>query len=668
MAERKLSIIFSGDPGPAKKAFGEIESEGGRLQGKLGSIASGLGSVFKAAAVGAAVGVAAVGSFVAGGVDSLVELEKITAQTAAVIESTGGAAGVSADHIASYADSIEKATGIEAEGIMQGQNLLLTFTNLKNGVGEGNDIFDQATSLLADMSTALGTDAKSSAVQLGKALNDPIKGISALSKVGVSFTDQQKDQIKAMVEAGDIAGAQKVIIAELNKEFGGSAAAFGETTAGKVAKAKNAFGDLQEQVAAGLLPVIQTLATWFAAKLPVAAEAVMGKLREWAPAFESIAAQVIPVLQQVGTWLATNLPPAIATATAAFGALVAWVQANWPQIAAIIGAVLSTVQSVISGAVSVITTLWDNFGNNILEFVRRAWGPIAQVIEGALGVIRGIIQTVTSLIKGDWSGAWDGVKQILSGVWDVIQGIVKTAIEAVRLAIGVALEVIGSVWKAAWGAISDLVAGILTKIVGFFAGLGERITSATSTAWDGITTGVAAAKDWIRDRITEVVGFVTGLPGRISSAAAGMWDGLKEAFRGAVNWIIDAWNSLEFSIPGFDPPGPGPTFGGFTLGMPDVPRLHDGGVVPGGRSNEVLRTLQGGEVVLDRGTVNRLSRSPDRSRSGSTMVRQTVVNVAGTVIAERDLRRTVQAQQDRRVRQMGPWGVPGGTAAFGRRL
>jgi len=192
MAERKLSIVFAGDPGPAKKAFGEVESSGGRLQGKLSSIASGLGSVFKAAAAGAAVAAAGVAAFVKGGVDSLINLEKITAQTNAVIKSTGGAAGVSADHIASFADSIEKATGIEAESIMQGQNLLLTFTNIKNGVGEGNDVFDQATSILADMSTALGTDASTSAVQLGKALNDPIKGVAALSKVGVSFTEQQK--------------------------------------------------------------------------------------------------------------------------------------------------------------------------------------------------------------------------------------------------------------------------------------------------------------------------------------------------------------------------------------------------------------------------------------------------------------------------------------------
>ncbi len=665
MAERKLSVVIGGDPGGAKRAMGEVEGAGGRMASKLSSIGAGIGKAFKAAAVGAGVVAAGAAAFIGGGVEALIELERIGAQTEAVIASTGGAAGVSAKQVADYADSIEKATGIEAESIMEGQNLLLTFTNIKNSVGEGNDVFDQATSMLADMSTALGTDAKASAVQLGKALNDPIKGVSALSKVGVSFTDQQKAQIAAMVEAGDVAGAQKVILAELNKEFGGSAEAFGDTTAGKVQKLKNRFGDLQEQVASGLLPVVEKASEWLADKIPIAADLITEKLQQWAPTFQALAAQALPVLQSIGTFLATEIPPAIAVVVAAFQTAVAWVQAHWPQIAAVITSVIDTVRSVITGAIAVVTTIWENFGNNILSFVQRSFGPLAQLIGGVLDVIRGIVQTVTSLIKGDWSGAWDGIKQIVSGVWAAIQGIVKTALEAVRLAIGVAFEVIGSIVKGAWDAIKSVVSGALTAVVGFVAGLGARVSTAASTAWDGFKSGAAAAKDWVGQKITEVVGFVAGLPGRISTASSGMWDGIKSAFRSAVNWIIDAWNGLEFSIPGFDPPGPGPSFGGFTLGVPNIPRLHSGGTVPGGRATEVLRMLQGGEVVLDRGTVDRLSRGGSRSDGGgTTTVNQTTVHVAGSVIAERELQTTVKAEQDRQYRQQGPWAFQ---PTFGRR-
>ena len=201
MAEKKLSVVITGDAKGARKAMGEVGSGADGMHSKLQSVGAGVGKVFKAAAVGATVLGVGVASFLKGGVDSLVNLEKLSAQTNAVIKSTGGAAGVTADQVSKYADSLEKATGVEAEGIIQGQNMLLTFTNLKNGVGEGNDIFNQATDIMTDMSVAMGTDASKTAVQLGKALNDPIKGISALSKVGVTFTDQQKAQIKAMVEA-----------------------------------------------------------------------------------------------------------------------------------------------------------------------------------------------------------------------------------------------------------------------------------------------------------------------------------------------------------------------------------------------------------------------------------------------------------------------------------
>lgn len=99
--------------------------------------------------------------------------------------------------------------------------MLLTFTNI------GKDVFPDATSTMLDMATAMNggltpsaEQLKGTSIQLGKALNDPISGISALSKVGVTFTEQQKKQIEAMVQAGDAAGAQKLILAELGREFG----------------------------------------------------------------------------------------------------------------------------------------------------------------------------------------------------------------------------------------------------------------------------------------------------------------------------------------------------------------------------------------------------------------------------------------------------------------
>ena len=174
----------------------------------------------------------------------MAEAQKVSAQTNAVLKSTGQAAGVSAKRIESMAESLMTMTGIDDEMIQSGENLLLTFTDIRNETGKGNKIFDQATRTMLDMSVALGQDTKRSAIQLGKALKDPIKGITALRRVGVQFTDAQQDQIKALVESGRKLEAQKLILKELQREFGGSARAAGDTLPGKLNILRNTLLNL----------------------------------------------------------------------------------------------------------------------------------------------------------------------------------------------------------------------------------------------------------------------------------------------------------------------------------------------------------------------------------------------------------------------------------------
>jgi hypothetical protein len=215
--------------------------------GKLNKVAGGVGLAVGAAfAAVAAAGVA----FVVASAKQLMEIEKLNAQTNAAILSTGSAAGKTVADINKLNSSLEKLTGIEAEVIQQGQNMLLTFTKI-NGKQ-----FDQATVAALDLSVALGKDMQSAAMLVGKALNDPIGGISALSRAGIQFTQDQKNTIAAMVEMNDTAGAQSIILEELNRQFGGSAEAFGETTAGKLAKIEHLFGELGETIAGSFMPVL----------------------------------------------------------------------------------------------------------------------------------------------------------------------------------------------------------------------------------------------------------------------------------------------------------------------------------------------------------------------------------------------------------------------------
>ena len=140
---------------------------------------------------------------------------------------------------------------------------MLTFTKVRNEAGKGNDIFNQSVEAANNMSAALGTDMKSASLQLGKALNDPIKGVTALQRVGVSFTEQQKEQIRTLVESGDTLGAQKIILAEMQKQFGGAA----QAAADPMQRLEVIAGNLGEKVGGVLLPYVEKFANFVADKV-----------------------------------------------------------------------------------------------------------------------------------------------------------------------------------------------------------------------------------------------------------------------------------------------------------------------------------------------------------------------------------------------------------------
>ena len=204
-------------------------------------------------------GAAALGGLVATvkvGIDEFMEAQKVLAQTGAVLKSTGGAANVTAAQISTLSTSLMRMTGIDDEAIQSGQNLLLTFTKIRNETGKGNDIFNQATLAMTNLSVAMGKDLNSSAILVGKALNNPIKGMGALSKAGVQFTEGQKATIESLVDSGNVMGAQKIILKELETQFGGSAAAAGKTLPGQLNILKQTFSNLAGELVGGFLPIL----------------------------------------------------------------------------------------------------------------------------------------------------------------------------------------------------------------------------------------------------------------------------------------------------------------------------------------------------------------------------------------------------------------------------
>lgn len=193
------------------------------------------------------------------GLDALVEADRRAAQTAATIKSTGGAAGVSADQVTGLTKSLRDMSGVSGANIRDGENMVLTFTNVKNSVGQGRDVFDRTTKAALDMSVALGTDVKTAAQTLGRALQDPEQGMGRLARAGVVLSEQQKQQIRDFTAVGDTASAQGVILDQVAKQFGGSAQAFGDSAAGQVGKLENKFTELKMTLAQELLPAFEQI-------------------------------------------------------------------------------------------------------------------------------------------------------------------------------------------------------------------------------------------------------------------------------------------------------------------------------------------------------------------------------------------------------------------------
>lgn len=246
-----------------RRATREMEGDAQRMGRGMLAASGALGGLSRtvAFASGAFLGGAGLAMAARTAFREMADGERVAVQVNAVLRSTGGIAGVTAKGVDELATSLMRKTGIDDEAIKSGEALLLTFTNIRNVAGEGNDVFNQSTRAILDMSVALDEDLKSSAIRLGKALQDPISGVTALRRVGVAFTEQQRDKIKSLVEENRVLDAQRLILAELNIEFGGSAEAAGKNMGG-LARLRETAINLAGAYATTLKPEIEEFVGW----------------------------------------------------------------------------------------------------------------------------------------------------------------------------------------------------------------------------------------------------------------------------------------------------------------------------------------------------------------------------------------------------------------------
>lgn len=572
-----------------------ITAKGREIGGKLSAgVKARVGELAKSTmgpllALGATAGAA---DFLKDAVSEARESQKVGAQTNAVIKSTGGAAKVTADQVGDLASAISNKTGIDDEAIQSGQNLLLTFTNIRNEAGKGNDVFDQSTQLLVDMAAAMGKEPKAAAVQLGKALNDPIKGMTALSKVGVSFTAQQKATNKALVdggfdnalvamgiisktsdlniqakqqkktiqqvaeayekqmtpaqkkyydhlsEGGHTVEAQKTILAELTKEFGGSAAA--QATAGE--KLSTTWANFKETIGTALLPLIDKVETFLSEKaIPALAGFAQGLQDGTGPGgkVRDVVKQVADAVGVLVTWIKEN--PGLAKGLlAGFVGLVA-AKKSVDGIGSAFRSVKGTIDTAKSGLSAFKQGL--DFGTQIGTGGQfKTFGSAAKAAAG----------NVADLSKNAGRAALDLAK---SGAAAVAAGAKYVIMKGASLAVAAAQKA----WAAAQWLLNaamnanplGLIVLAVTAVIGAFVLAYKKIDwfrNFVDTAFRLIKGAIVAVFDWVKNNWPLILAILTGPVGLAVLAISKNWHTITGAFTAAKNWVVGAfktaWNAV----------------------------------------------------------------------------------------------------------------------------
>lgn len=370
--ELSLKDMLSGKVSAAQLGIKKLEGSIFDLKGTLKSLAGlalGTFAVFEAK------------EFLHSSLEAFNENAQAVAQLQASLTSTRGAVGISMEALEEQAKALQKITTYSHDATIGMDSVLTTFTNIRG------PIFTQAVPAIQDLATKMHTDLQSAAVQVGKALNDPIRGINALRRVGVSFSNSQRAVIERLVETGQVAKAQQLILKELHTEFGGSAEAAAKAGEGPMLQMQNRMKELKEEIGGVVNIVLQHLIPVFDAII----DSVHGMI-DWfkrnQDIIKAITIGVAVAAGAYGVYLLVVNATTIATQV--------WTGVTWLLNAALDANPIGLIVIAIAAAVSAIVYCYKHFAK------------FRAVLFGVWSVIKEFCKTV-----GDY----------FSGLWHIIHGV-----------------------------------------------------------------------------------------------------------------------------------------------------------------------------------------------------------------------------------------------------
>jgi hypothetical protein len=369
-------------------------------QQELGNLGKGIGVAFaavSAAVIGAGVAVA---GFATKAVDAAENVRQADNRLGQVAKSMGLFGSQTADvtnRLIELAEANEINLAIDAETIKLTQSKLLTFKELAGSADEAGGAFDRATMAALDLAAAGFGSAETNATQLGKALQDPIKGLTALTRSGVTFTKQEKENIKTLVESGQTLKAQDLILQAIETQVGGTA----QATAKASDKMKLAFENVYETVGEALLPVFDELANEVIALTPEISKALTPVFMQLADVFRK---DVIPLIKEFTSWLASpqgtktikDLTIAVVDSVKGFFDFTKKLIENWDQIVAV-----TTVIASLAAGIKIFTTVITLARTAALLFgIALSTNPLGLIVTAAALAITGVVALTTALNSG----------------------------------------------------------------------------------------------------------------------------------------------------------------------------------------------------------------------------------------------------------------------------
>ena len=346
---------------------------------------------------------------------------KAIAQVEAGLRSTGGQVGYTSKQLQDMASSLQGKTLFGDEDILQNATAqLLTFTNISG------EQFARTQAAALDLATRLDGDLKGASIQLGKALNDPVANLSALSRSGIQFSDEQKEVIKSLAESGRLAEAQTLILDELNKQYGGSAEAAAKADGG-LTQLANAFGDLQEQFGAILVDVLRPVIDW-ASDMVAKFQGLSKETKRYIVIGAGIAAMIGPLL-----FLLPQLGAALTLMTGPIGLTIAALAL----LATAVYMFADEVSAPIATVVNYFITLYNESDNvrRIVGYVKEAFVQNFRIIWNTLTTVTDLLvdmgKALWKIITGDFSGAWETFKDGWATAFDSVVTQAQESAEAI---------------------------------------------------------------------------------------------------------------------------------------------------------------------------------------------------------------------------------------------